>query len=71
RLEAQLSRLDVDVTDVTHVIVTPFQPYALGNLLALPDAAYCLSRTGWIDFHAPRCATTRTITAPSSSRRRS
>jgi hypothetical protein len=54
RLEAQLSRLDVDVADVTHVIVTPFQPYAIGNLLTLPNAAYCLSRTGWIDFHAPR-----------------
>jgi glyoxylase-like metal-dependent hydrolase (beta-lactamase superfamily II) len=54
RLEAQLGRLDIDVTDVTHVIVTPFQPYAIGNLLALPNATYCLSRIGWIDFHAPR-----------------
>ncbi len=54
RLDAQLNRLDVDAADVTHVIVTPFQPYAIGNLLTLPNAAYCLSRTGWIDFHAPR-----------------
>lgn len=54
RLDAQLRRHDLDVTDITHVIVTPFQPYAISNLLALPNATYCLSRIGWIDFHAPR-----------------
>lgn len=53
-LDEQLATLGLTVADVTHVIVTPFQTYALGNLLRFPTAQLCLSRTGWIDFHAPR-----------------
>lgn len=53
-LEVALGRLDLTPEEVTHVICTPFQIYSLGNLLQLPNAQICLSRTGWIDFHAPR-----------------
>lgn len=53
-LEAALASVDVSLDQVTHVIATPFQAYALGNLLRFPTARICLSRTGWIDFHAPR-----------------
>jgi hypothetical protein len=35
------------------VVVTPFQAYAIGNLLQLRNAEYALSRRGWIEFHAP------------------
>lgn len=54
RLAAALDGVGVMPEEVDTVLVTPFQPYAIGNLLQLPNATYCLSRTGWIDFHAPR-----------------
>lgn len=53
QLEAALGAAGVTTDDIDHVIVTPFQPYAIGNLLELSRATYWLSRTGWIDFHAP------------------
>ncbi|HEU0164823.1 MAG TPA: hypothetical protein VFQ54_07230 [Thermomicrobiales bacterium] len=53
-LEVQLATLGLSPADVTHVICTPFQIYSLGNLRKLTNAEICLSRTGWIDFHAPR-----------------
>ncbi|GIW03482.1 MAG: hypothetical protein KatS3mg059_0102 [Thermomicrobiales bacterium] len=54
RLETALGRAGVRLDQVDHVIVTPFQPYAIGNLTAFPRAQYCLSKRGWIEFHAPR-----------------
>jgi hypothetical protein len=54
QLEAALGSVGVTLDEVTHVIATPFQAYALGNILRFPNAQICLSRTGWIDFHAPR-----------------
>ncbi len=53
-LDEALATVDVTVDEITHVIATPFQAYALGNVLRLPNAQICLSRRGWIDFHAPR-----------------
>ncbi len=53
-LETALDTLGITPEQVTHVICTPFQTYSLGNLLKLKNAEICLSRTGWIDFHAPR-----------------
>ena len=53
-LDSALATAGVTREDITHVIVTPFQTYSLGNLMQLPNAQLCLSRTGWIDFHAPR-----------------
>jgi hypothetical protein len=53
-LEPALAAVGVALEDVTHVIATPFQAYALGNILRFPNARLCLSRTGWLDFHAPR-----------------
>jgi len=49
-----LASVGTTVEDVTHVIATPFQTYSLGNILRFPNAQICLSRVGWIDFHAPR-----------------
>lgn len=49
-----LATVETRVDEITHVIATPFQTYALGNVLRLPMAEICLSRVGWIDFHAPR-----------------
>lgn len=54
QLGAALAKLDLTPNDITHVICTPFQIYSVGNLMKLPNAEICLSRTGWIDFHAPR-----------------
>lgn len=53
-LAAALGAAGVTPGDIDHVIVTPFQPYSLGNLIEMERATYWLSRTGWIDFHAPR-----------------
>ena len=53
-LRPALAKVGVTPEEITHVIATPFQGYALGNLLKLPNAEICLSRTGWIDFHAPQ-----------------
>lgn len=52
--EAALAAVGVRLEDVRRVIVTPFQLYAIGNVLRFPNAEICLSRRGWIDFHAPR-----------------
>lgn len=53
-LDEALASAGTTVDEITHVIVTPFQIYALGNVLRFPNAQLCLSRKGWIDFHAPR-----------------
>jgi hypothetical protein len=53
-LEPALAKVEVRLEEVDHVIVTPFQSYAIGNILRFPNAELCLSRRGWIDFHAPR-----------------
>ncbi|MFD1676840.1 hypothetical protein [Alicyclobacillus fodiniaquatilis] len=50
----QLEKLGVLPTDVTDVVVTPFQAYAISNLMAFEQATIHLSKKGWIDFHAPR-----------------
>lgn len=49
-----LASIGVRTGEVSHVIVTPFQWYALGSVDLFPNAQICLSRRGWIDFHAPR-----------------
>jgi hypothetical protein len=53
-LEEALASVGTTPAAITHVIATPFQTYSLGNILRLPNAQICLSRQGWIDFHAPR-----------------
>ena len=55
RPEASLARLGIRPEDVTHVLITPLQAYATGNIPMFRNARICLSRRGWIeDFHAPR-----------------
>lgn len=54
RLEPALAKVGVRPEDVDLVVVTPFQAYAIGNVLRFPRAEIGLSRRGWIDFHAPR-----------------
>jgi glyoxylase-like metal-dependent hydrolase (beta-lactamase superfamily II) len=40
--------------DISHVIVTPLQAYATGNIPLFSNATICISRRGWIeDFQAP------------------
>lgn len=51
---AHLSRLQLRPEDVTAVIATPFQNYATGNLDLFPQARIFFSRTGWLEFMAPR-----------------
>lgn len=52
RLTDQLARLGVGPEDVTHLILTPFTLYTTGGISGFPNAAICLSRTGWLFFHS-------------------
>jgi glyoxylase-like metal-dependent hydrolase (beta-lactamase superfamily II) len=55
RPDASLARLGIRPEEVTHVLITPLQAYATGNIPIFRNARICLSRRGWIeDFHAPR-----------------
>lgn len=49
-----LASIGVKPEEVDYVIVTPLQAYAIGNVDLFPNAKICLSKTGWIDFHAPK-----------------
>ena len=48
-----LRGLEVSPADVTDIVLSPFQAYAVSNVAAFPKATIHLSRTGWLDFHAP------------------
>lgn len=53
-IEAHLAARGLSPADITHVIVTPIQLYATGNLGLFRDAQICISRRGWIeDLMAP------------------
>jgi len=47
-------KLGIDPKTVDYVIITPLQAYATANLDLFPKAKICISKRGWIDFHAPR-----------------
>ncbi|MEO2046060.1 MAG: hypothetical protein ABGX16_05745 [Pirellulales bacterium] len=49
-----LPNVGVDPAQVDYVLVTPFQAYTTANLDLFPNATFCLSRKGWVDFHAPK-----------------
>jgi glyoxylase-like metal-dependent hydrolase (beta-lactamase superfamily II) len=41
--------------DIDHVLITPLQAYATGNIPLFTNAEICLSKRGWIeDFQAPK-----------------
>lgn len=49
-----LKNENINPDDVTHVIITPIQLYATGNLHLFKNAKICFSRKGWIeDIIAP------------------
>ena len=55
RPDTALAALGIKPEDVTHVLITPLQSYATGNIPLFSNAQVCISRRGWIeDFHAPR-----------------
>jgi len=55
RPDAALAGIEIHPADVTHVLITPLQSYATGNIPLFRNAQICISRRGWIeDFHAPR-----------------
>lgn len=55
RPSAALASLGITPEQVDHVLITPLQSYATGNIPLFRNAKVCLSRRGWIeDFHAPR-----------------
>lgn len=54
RMSAILQQENISPGDVTHVVITPIQLYATGNLHLFPNAKICFSRKGWIeDIIAP------------------
>jgi glyoxylase-like metal-dependent hydrolase (beta-lactamase superfamily II) len=46
----QLAALQIQPSDITHVIVTPLQLYSISNVLAFPNATICISKRGWVHF---------------------
>jgi glyoxylase-like metal-dependent hydrolase (beta-lactamase superfamily II) len=54
RPAAALASLGIEPEQVDHVLITPLQSYATGNIPLFRNAEICLSRRGWIeDFQAP------------------
>ncbi|MBP3964030.1 hypothetical protein [Paenibacillus lignilyticus] len=49
-----LRAMGISPEEVDYVVVTPLQAYAIGNVDLFPNATICLSKRGWIDFHAPK-----------------
>ncbi len=55
RPAAALATIGLKPGDIHHVLITPLQAYATGNIPLFTNAEICISRRGWIeDFHAPR-----------------
>jgi glyoxylase-like metal-dependent hydrolase (beta-lactamase superfamily II) len=48
-----LRAIGVAPEDVHFVVLTPLQAYSVGNVDLFPNAQICISRSGWIAFHAP------------------
>lgn len=46
-----LAAAGLSPSDITHVIVTPFQLYTTGNIALFTNAEICLSKRGWIHYH--------------------
>jgi glyoxylase-like metal-dependent hydrolase (beta-lactamase superfamily II) len=53
-IENALATLNIKPEDIDYVVVTPFQSYAIGNINLFKNATICISKKGWINFHAPR-----------------
>lgn len=50
-LAAQLDRLGLAPTDVTDVVVTPFQLYSTAGIPLFTEARIHLSKRGWVHYH--------------------
>jgi glyoxylase-like metal-dependent hydrolase (beta-lactamase superfamily II) len=48
-----LATKGISPDQITHILVSPLTAYATGGLDQFPNAEVCISRRGWIDFHAP------------------
>lgn len=61
-----LARLGVDPAEVDYVIISPLQAYSISNVQLFPNATICLSRRGWVDFHAPKFSNQQTTSRKAS-----
>lgn len=50
-IEAALATAGVTPSDITHVVVTPFQLYSTGNIPLFDQAQICVSKRGWVHYH--------------------
>ena len=53
RVERQLERAGVDPGEVDYLVINPLGCYSTGRIDLFTNAAICISRTEWMDFHAP------------------
>jgi glyoxylase-like metal-dependent hydrolase (beta-lactamase superfamily II) len=44
-----LQSVDLQLSDITHVLLTPLQLYATANIALFPNAQICMSRRGWVE----------------------
>jgi glyoxylase-like metal-dependent hydrolase (beta-lactamase superfamily II) len=55
RPAAALAKIGLKPGDIDHVLITPLQAYATGNIPLFMNAEICISKRGWIeDFQAPK-----------------
>ncbi len=53
-VDRQLEALGIPPHEVTDVVISPFQAYAVTDIRKYPRARIHLSRSGWAEFHAPQ-----------------
>lgn len=52
-IDALLARWQMAPEDVTDVVITPLQAYAIGGVTRFPRAVIHIARRGWVDLLAP------------------
>ncbi len=53
-IEGILDQAGLSTDDITHVFLTPLQPYSCDNVPLFDKAQICLSRRGWVHFHTAK-----------------
>lgn len=52
KIDHQLSRLNIKLNEVTHIILTPLQLYTTSNVHKFPNAKIYMSKIGWLHWQS-------------------
>jgi glyoxylase-like metal-dependent hydrolase (beta-lactamase superfamily II) len=50
-IENVLAAAGLVPSDITHVLLTPFQLYTTGNVTRFDNATFCFTKRGWVHYH--------------------